>query len=276
MNRPFLVLLISIFLSAACTKINSPAANSATVSGNNSTAASSTPETKKSDDGFAQSEDGTAKGRPANGKANVQGKVLFNEKPAEGIEVKLCEKFSQFISGCGGEIFKTKTDANGEYLFADVTPRIYEALTVKVFDTKGYVFATQGLGISASKYNLEPDTTFFVSDTNLFKDDLKVQNPKNNSKVDANSLEIKWDAYPDAASYKISINSDAIGGDYVNESTDATNFKVEKPLANGKYRLKVEAYNANKVKISDSGYDYIEFTAMGGAASGASENTNTK
>jgi hypothetical protein len=40
--------------------------------------------------------------KPAPGTGNVQGKVLYNGAPVENIEVKMCETFSRFLSGCGG------------------------------------------------------------------------------------------------------------------------------------------------------------------------------
>src|SRR6185503_10689537 len=133
---------------------------------------------------------------------------FYNEKPAANIEVKLCTTFSQFVGGCGGEIFTAKTDANGEYLIKDVPPGLYEGLTAKVFDTPYYVFATSGF-ITAAKYQLNADETFFAPDSNLFKSDLKVTNPKAGAKVGPADLEVKWESYPDAAYYKFSIHADS-------------------------------------------------------------------
>jgi hypothetical protein len=59
-------------------------------------------------------EEGVEKAKPAPGTGNVQGKVFFNSKPVENIEVKLCEKFSQYLSGCGGRILTARTDKDGE------------------------------------------------------------------------------------------------------------------------------------------------------------------
>ncbi len=118
---------------------------------------------------------------------------MFNEKAVENIEVKLCEKFSTF-SGCGGETFTSKTDKDGEYLIANVNPKEYQGLIVKVFDTKMYVFASNRFGITASKYKIEADKTFFAPDTNLYKSDIKITSPKAKAKVDAKALEITWEA----------------------------------------------------------------------------------
>ena len=44
--------------------------------------------------------EGVEKVKPAPGTGNVQGKVLYNNAPVENIDVRLCETFSLFLSGC--------------------------------------------------------------------------------------------------------------------------------------------------------------------------------
>lgn len=220
-------------------------------------------------DGTIPSGTGTEKEKPAAGKAHVQGKAFFNEKPAVGVEVKLCKTFSQYMSGCGGETFTAKTDDAGEYLIKDVTPGMYEGLTVQVFDTPYYVFATSGI-ISAAKYNIEDGKTYFAPDTHLFKNDLKLVSPKAGSKVAATGIEVKWDAYPDAAYYKYSIHADTSSGavteyDYINKRVDGTTASLDKPLTPGNYTAKVDAFNANDRKLSQTSQD-MKFTVTGAAA----------
>ena len=48
--------------------------------------------------------EGVEKVKPAPGTGNVQGKVLYNNAPVAIIDVRLCETFSRFLSGCGGKI----------------------------------------------------------------------------------------------------------------------------------------------------------------------------
>jgi hypothetical protein len=196
----------------------------------------------------------------------VQGKVFYNQQPAEGIEVKLCEKFNQYFGGCQGETFVTKTDAKGEYLIKNAPPRIYEGLIVKVFNTPFYVFATSGI-VQTAKYKVEADQTFFAPDTNLFKSDLKLVSPKAGSKVDPANIEVKWEAYPDAAYYKFGVYADSSSGattnyDYINKRVDGLSYVLDKPLGPGSYSCKVEAFNANDVKLSESSRD-IKFTVKG-------------
>jgi exosome complex RNA-binding protein Csl4 len=206
--------------------------------------------------------EGVEKVKPAPGTGNVQGKVLYNNAPVENIEVKLCETFSRFLSGCGGKTFTAKTDKDGDFVIANVEPKEYQALTVRVFDTDSFVFATSGIaGISAAKYNVTAGKTLFVQPTHLFKADLKTVNPKAGSMVSAQDLELKWEAYPDAAYYKFSLHPDnhLVTAPYVNERVEGTSFKVAKPLEKGGYRWKIEAFNSADKKLSET-VDDIKFT----------------
>lgn len=235
------VCLITLFVVASCAKKNGP---------------------PSAESVQAPPAEGVEKAKPAPGTGNVQGKVLYNGAPVENIEVKLCETFSRFLSGCGGQTYTAKTDKDGDFVITNVPPKEYQGLTVRVFDTDSYVFATTGLaGISATKYNVTADKTLFVVPTHLFKGDLNVVNPKAGSTVSAEDLELKWDAYPDAAYYKFTLYPDnhQITPPYVNERTDAASFKVNKPLEKGTYRYKVEAFNGGDKKLSETPDD-IRFT----------------
>jgi hypothetical protein len=260
------ILLSAIFMFGCNKSSNESASNQPT--GANTGTTKPTPPTEPNADGTIPSGTGVEKEKPAPDKGNVQGKVFYNGQPVEGIEVKLCEKFSQYLSGCGGETFVTKTDSAGEYLIKNVTPRIYEALTAKVFNTNYYVFATSGI-VSSAKYKIEEGKTFFAPDTNLFKDDLKLLNPKAGSKIGGSNIEVKWDAYPDAAYYKFSIYADSSTGaatayDYINKRVDGLSYVLDKPLSTGSYTCKVQAYNSNDILLSQSPDD-IKFTVTDGA-----------
>lgn len=207
-------------------------------------------------------ETGIEKVKPAPGTGNVQGKVLFNSKPAENIEVKLCETFNRFLGGCSGKTYSARTDKDGEYVIVNVEPKVYEGLIARVFDSDSYIFATTGIaGLSANKSEVPTDKTLFVSPTNLYKGDLKLVNPKAGAKVSAQSLELKWEPYPDAVYYKFSIYPEdaSITSPYVNERVEETSFTIDKPLEKGTYRWQVNAYNSADKKLSESSND-IKFT----------------
>ena len=201
--------------------------------------------------------------KPAPGTGNVQGKVLYNGKPVENIDVKLCETFSRFLSGCGGKTYTAKTDKDGDYVITNVPPKEYEALTVRIFDTDGYVFATTSFGISATKYNVVADKTLFVDPTNLFKADLKLTDPKAGSSISGDAVDFKWEAYPDAAYYKLTLTPDNHLSEsrYTNQRVEGTTFKATKPLEKGSYRWKVEAFNSADKKLAESPDD-ITFAVL--------------
>jgi len=212
---------------------------------------------------------GVEKTKPAPGTGNVQGTVLYNSKPVANIEVKLCATFNQYFGGCGGKTYTARTDKDGEYLIANVEPKVYEALLARVFDTDSSVFATAGIaGLSSAKYDIAPDKTLFITPINLFKSDLKLLNPKAGAKVSTQNLELKWESYPEAVYYKFSIYPDdsSVTSPYVGERVEATSFALNKPLQNGTYRWQVSAYNSADKKLSESSSD-IKFTIADGPAS---------
>lgn len=209
---------------------------------------------------------GVEKVKPAPGTGNVQGKVLYNSRPVENIEVKLCETFNQYFGGCGGKTYTSRTDKDGVYVIANVEPKTYEGLLAQVFDTDSYIFAAAGIaGISARKYEITADKTLFVAPTNLFKDDLKLLNPKAAAKVSAQNLELKWADYPEAAYYKFSIFPEdaSVTSPYINERVEATSFALDKPLQPGVYRWEVAAYNNTDQKLAESSNN-IKFTITAG------------
>jgi hypothetical protein len=213
-------------------------------------------------------QEGTEKLKPAPGTGNVQGKVLYNGKPVEHIEVKLCETFSRYLGGCGGKTYTARTDKDGEYVIANAEPKVYEGLLARVFETDSYIFATSGIGgLSSTKYEVSADKTLFIPPTNLFKSDLKVINPKAGAKVSAQNLELRWDLYPEAVYYKFSIYPEdaSLTSPYINERVEATSFGIDKPLEKGTYRWQVEAYNNTNQKLAESGSD-IKFTITDSAS----------
>jgi len=214
--------------------------------------------TNSSAPGAPPAETGVEKVKPAAGTGNVQGKVYYNSKPAENIEVKLCETFSKFLTGCGGKIYTAKTDKDGEYVITNVPPMTYKALLAKVFDTDSSIFATTGIaGISAAEYVVTADKTLFATTTHLFKGDLKTSEPKAGAKVKAEGLELKWESYPDATYYKFSVYADdhLVTSPYIGVRVETTTYGLDKPLPKGSYRWKVEAYNRDDRKLSESADD---------------------
>ena len=249
--------LIALFVFAGCknfTESANQATETANTDENTTTVNTKTPETVRADDEPILSEEGTPKAQPTAGKANLQGKVLYNKKPAEGIVVELCEQFNRFMGECGGERYKTKTDANGEYLFANVTPKTYNGLLVKVFNTNSYVFATKGFaGLSAASYEIAADKNYFAKAPDLFKSDMKMVEPKGNASVDGTNLVVKWEAYPDAAFYRLNVLPQQPDSEssVSNVEVGTNEYEVPKILKPGKYTITLHAFNEDRVKLAE-------------------------
>jgi hypothetical protein len=267
-KRAFAPILLSAIFMWGCKSAVDVSSNRTNQPLNTNTAATKTTASPGAPDdgGIISSGTGVEKEKPVAGTANVQGKAFYNGQPAKGVEVKLCGTFNQYLGGCSGETFTAKTDDAGEYLIKNVPPKIYEGLIVKVFDTNYYVFATSGI-VQSAKYKIEEGKTFFAPDTNLFKNDLKLLNPKAGSKLSGSNIEVKWDSYPDAAYYKFSIYADSSSGatteyDYINKRVDGLSYVLDKPLTPGSYTCEVAAYNSKDIKLSESPDD-IKFTVTG-------------
>ncbi len=207
---------------------------------------------------------GVEKAKPAPGTGNVQGKVVFDEKPAVGIAVTLCEKFSQYVDGCSGQQYKAETDSDGLYLIANVPPGVYQALTVAVFDTSNYLFAQSGI-LTPKTYTVTADKTLFVDTTYLWKSDLHLVNPVAGSKVSGTNLTLSWSAYPDATYYMVSVNASDPGtsSPLPSQRVAGTTFTLTNSLAAATYRWQVEAYDAKDHKLAASPDD-VTFAVVAG------------
>lgn len=142
---------------------------------------------------------------PAAGKGNVFGEIRWNGSGAADLEVLLCADFSSF-SGCGGEEFLTTTDENGQYLFEDVVPGVY-ALSVRVFNSDDWLYISSGI-LSSAEFEVEAGKTLTIGRQNIFKLDVKLQEPRNGGKVVSAEVLLDWQDYPGADYYKVSLYPD--------------------------------------------------------------------
>jgi hypothetical protein len=207
---------------------------------------------------------GVEKAKPAPGTGNAQGKVVFDEKPAVGIAVTLCEKFSQYVGGCSGQQYKAQTDSDGVYVIVNVPPGVYQALTVAVFDTSNYLFAQSGI-LTPKTYNITAEKTLFVDTTYLWKSDLQLVKPDAGSQVSGTNLTLRWNAYPDATYYMVSVYASDPGtsSPLPRQRVAGTTFTLTTSLAAATYRWQVEAYDAQDHKLAASP-DNVTFAVVAG------------
>ena len=182
----------------------------------------------------------------------VRGIVLFDDRPMPKIEVRLCETYDPFFSGCGGKILKTKTGANGAYTFPSVPPKSWGGITVK--GLSGETLYMAGGIVGAKTFDVEAGKVLVPSVTNLTKSDVKITAPPKKAKLATSRFPISWAAYPGAARYSFTLDADDYQRvrDYKSIDIDGTTFALDKPLADGAYALTVRALNANGTVIAHS------------------------
>jgi|GEM_PF-4650584 len=232
-----------------------------------------TNKTKESNKRSGSTNNKTEKVRPAPGTSNLQGRVLFKGQPVPNNEVKLCEKHDRGSDdGCGAGFFTTQTDENGGFLFTDVPPKTYQVLLVRIFNENDYIFPTSSTQSSSPQsFYLRANETEFVDSINLFKADLKISRPEEDAEVDVSffALQLSWNAYPEAAYYKLSLGKDFSNSPvkirvldtfsiYKAHRVSGTSFAVDKTLS-GAYLWKVEAFDSEDHKIAES--DICRFIA---------------
>lgn len=284
MKKEFLIVLfIPLFVAFGCKmgdKGNSVPSNAPANRANTNTATVKTPTTTTSDSddsGYAQSLEppvGKTIPEPASGMGQVWGQVMFNSKPVEKIEVRLCEKLTTILGiDCTGKTYKTSTNADGEYFIQNVPPGEYGGLIVKVFTSNFYVYEASSFGSIAKKYKIEAGKTFFVTDSNLFKNDLKPLTPKAGSKTPSQGLQLTWAEYPDAEYYEVSLmwaGKEYKSSTVVNEHVEGTNYSPTEPLEDGTYYYWLTAFNSDGKKIAQSSREY-KITITGGSPPAAAK-----
>ena len=193
---------------------------------------------------------------PAAGKGNVFGEIRWNGSGAADLEVLLCADFSSF-SGCGGEEFLTTTDENGQYLFEDVVPGVY-ALSVRVFNSDDWLYISSGI-LSSAEFEVEAGKTLTIGRQNIFKLDVKLQEPRNGGKVVSAEVLLDWQDYPGADYYKVSLYPDEGDAVLPDKRTNTSSLRADLlPLSCG-YRWSVEVFNSDRIKIAETAepFDFV-------------------
>jgi hypothetical protein len=192
---------------------------------------------------------------PVAGTGNVYGQIKWNSAGVAGIELVLCTDYSSF-SGCSGESFRTETDDEGYFTFVDVEPDTY-AMLMRVFDTDEWLYMGSGL-FSTADFEVAAGETLLVGVQNIFKLDLSATYPASAAAVSETEFLLEWAAYPDAAYYKIYLTPEEGAAVFVDKRVDENSLSVALLPVNCAYRWQLEAFNADRIKIAESG-DYFTF-----------------
>jgi C1A family cysteine protease len=194
------------------------------------------------------------------------GRILWNDEGASGAYSRLCQDYNCILGTCSGRQYNTTTDTNGWYEHTDVVPDSYCQL-VRLADEsvwwyRSLIFGCQEITIKAGEITV-------IDDYHLYKTDLVLLSPPDDSTVDTNQPTLVWAAYPSAAYYRVWLRK---GYHYATEPifdwvrVDGTSITVPEPLSEGEYNWSVNAYNANGRLIAYNREDY-HFTVPGTSGS---------
>jgi hypothetical protein len=176
------------------------------------------------------------------------GRLLWNSKGVAGNPVKLCEDIT-FIGGCKGREYDTLTDETGVYLFTDLPPREY-ALATKALDSPDWLYVTVGLGLQSGKYTVVADQTLVVGDLAIFKTDLKILFPAETEKVSDPKPTLRWEAYPQAAFYSVSVYPQYGSVVFYQQRVDTNELSVPNALLTCEYTWTVDAFNSDGMRLA--------------------------
>lgn len=184
---------------------------------------------------------------PVEGKGNVAGLVLWNDQPVPNAAVWLCEEFS---GGCTGIYqYKTNTDTNGYYVFKNVTPGKY-IVAMNSFSSAWFIFYFDSGG--SREQDVKAGGDLILDPWSIWKFNLHATTPRINKVLAEATPTFKWDAYPDAAYYQISIDDINFNTIVEGQRVDGIEFVPQEPLVTCRFYWNVEAFNAQGIKIAST------------------------
>jgi hypothetical protein len=202
---------------------------------------------------------------PAAGTGNVAGKVLWNDQPVPGAEVKLCAEV-KILGGCEGLELRGTTDQEGRYFFANVPPGEYVFLA-RIPGEETWTYRVKFM--TPIKETVREGETLIIKGLSTIKSDLKLIIPMDKAEIETTTPILEWEAYPEAAYYEVdfqyeTLNIFLLSGDQgrTEEPKLDVSTTLPKPLQPGKYSWRVNAYNAHHTLIAKSKH-YYHFVVTG-------------
>jgi hypothetical protein len=194
------------------------------------------------------------------GFGNILGRIMWNSRGVADNPVLLCEQFN-FLEGCKGQHYDTKTDENGVYLFTDIPPGNY-TLATKALDSPGWLYVRGSFSDDEGRYEVKDGETLLAGDLVIYKNDLGLILPANNARIKDPNPVLEWEEYPDATFYIISLFAEFGGAVVYQERVETNRFAVEADLLTCEYYWSVDAaFNKNSDMIAKSdGVSYFYVT----------------
>jgi Tol biopolymer transport system component len=192
---------------------------------------------------------------PQPGKANLIGRVIWNNQPVIGTEVKL----SCPAAWCEKPPFLTTTDAQGWYVFTNLpvgnysvkahsndtdSDRWFSFYYPSDDDPSYSYYPTRPI-----QYDLTAGMTLQLEDLIIYKSDLRETFPSEGEQVNQKNPTLSWEPYPGAAYYGFYFGQEYLPA--IGEKVVGNTYPISLSLPNCNYVWKVEAFNPEGIKISE-------------------------
>ena len=179
---------------------------------------------------------------PATGdRGNVYGRILYGDKPAQGIVVSLYA----FIGPAGDSIwheYKDMTDHSGIYEFRNVA--VHDGYTFDVeIDENISSYKDYIPSLNKPRVAVESGMNTALGDFYLVRNDLEILSPQYEAVIAEDKPTLEWSAYPGASYYEVTLRQHS--GNLTNDffQTTDTSLQMPLPLMACRYYWDVVAYN---------------------------------
>jgi formylglycine-generating enzyme required for sulfatase activity len=209
--------------------------------------------------------------QPAEGKASLAGRVLWNSQPVAGVESLICADFDR-ISSCTGEVFTATTDLEGWYVYEDLPPDSYYVFVHALDPQPNQWFHFFDKSVSGAAQLLTQPLAFpltagqvtILEDMLVYKTDLQITSPPDEAYLHETPT-LSWSAYPGAAYYGVSFSRGSRPS--IAEKVVGTEFPITRELRNCAYSWEVSAYDSQGNKIAETPERSRSFNLVGQTSS---------
>ena len=175
---------------------------------------------------------------PSAGTGGVYGRILWNGKPVEGLEVKLCDEI-KFIGGCEGLEYPTYTGKDGVYVILNVPPGTY-GLTFRAIDSDTWYYITSRV-LNSKDFEILADQMIDMGDNHTVRTDVVILTPQEDERLSISRPTLSWEPYPEAAYYELTFHSGRAGSMIGSKKITTTSFVLDRDLQTCDYSLKLRS-----------------------------------
>ena len=187
--------------------------------------------------------------------------MLWNDAPIQGVRVKLCQQWIQFMVGgdCRGEHYSASTDAQGRYEFAQVAAGSYYLATHYPGQTNSSCWSGPFAVVCTPWVRIVADKRVALPKVELVKQDIELSSSAEGEEVRGDGIVLRWRAYSSAAWYEVYLRRIDPWERVLLETVHEPFYQVPRSLESGEYWWGVNAFTQKGTKIAET-HRFSHFT----------------